>query len=521
VLLDRKTKWVEEAEVIVVGYGGAGAVTAITAHDAGAKVLIVEKQPSDTPTQVRHTPNTRMSAGAWFSPAEVEKAILYLEGMVKISNETLDSERKELIKVFSQYLTDNTEWMKGMGVELGKRGSLNPSLVTMMVPDGGMVQHCDFPKLPGSDCSYLAFAKADGEYRYGAALFKKLSEAVQKRGIRVMWGTQAINLLTRNGEVCGVNSRSNGKEFALRACRAVVLTCGGFEFNPWMKENYLRVSPAFFYGNPGNTGDGINMALEIGAALWHMNNASWRVIMKFPGFPIAFSIQHHTACILVDRRGQRFANERFKQNAFGYELTNYDTHAMCYSKVPCYWIFDEKRKKLAPLASPYGPCNPPGGIGGDHYYIWSDDNEKEIDRGWVIRATNIEELAKKISADPDNGGMMSSALLQASIERYNDHCEKGEDPDFQKGKDWLIPIEGPPYYAVKLWPGGPNTQGGPRRNLKGQVLRPDGSPIPRLYSAGELGSVWGMLYQGGGNIAECIAFGRISGPNAAAEKRRK
>jgi hypothetical protein len=178
VFLDRKTKWKEEAEVIVVGYGGAGAVTAITAHDAGAKVLIIEKQPSDTPTQVRHTPNTRMSAGAWFSPAEVGKTILYLEGMVKISNETLDRERKELIKTFSQYLTDNTEWMKGIGVELGKRDSLNPSLVTLMVPEGGMVQHCDYPKLPGSDCSYLAFAKADGEYRYGAALFKSLSKAV-------------------------------------------------------------------------------------------------------------------------------------------------------------------------------------------------------------------------------------------------------------------------------------------------------------------------------------------------------
>ena len=116
---------------------------------------------------------------------------------------------------------------------------------------------------------------------------------------------------------------------------------------------------------------------------------------------------------------------------------------------------------------------------------------------------------------------MSGDLLRASIERYNDHCMKEEDPDFQKPKECLKPIEGPPYYAVKLWPGGPNTQGGPRRNLKGQVLRPNGSPITKLYSAGELGSVWGMLYQGGGNIAECIAFGRISGLNAAAEKKRK
>jgi succinate dehydrogenase/fumarate reductase flavoprotein subunit len=334
-----------------------------------------------------------------------------------------------------------------------------------------------------------------------------------------MWGTRAINLLTHKGEIAGVNVRSNNEDFALRASRGVVLTSGGFEFNPWMKENYLRMTPTHFYGNPDNTGDGINMALEVGAALWHMNNASWRVVMKFPDFPIAFSIQHHTACLLVDRSGRRFANERFNQNAFGYELTNYDTHAMCYPKVPCYWIFDEKRRTVAPLASPYGPCNPPGGIAGDHYYIWSEDNQKEIDRGWVIQAENLEELARKISTDPDNRGMMSSSTLQESIGRYNSFCKEGLDRDFNKPKEWLKPVEGPPYYAVKLWPGGPNTQGGPRRSLKGQVLRPDGSPIPRLYSAGELGSVWGMLYQGGGNIAECIAFGRISGLNATSEKR--
>jgi succinate dehydrogenase/fumarate reductase flavoprotein subunit len=439
--------------------------------------------------------------------------------MVKISNETLDGERKELIKTFSQYLTDNTEWMRGRGIEPGGRESVNPSLAASNLTEDGKVKHSDFPRLPGSDCSYLLYAKADGKYRYGAALFKSLSEAVQRRRIPVLWDARAIHLLTRNGSVCGVKIRSNGKEYGIRASRAVILTCGGFEFNEWMKENYLRLSPAHFYGNPGNTGDGINMTLEIGAALWHMNNASWRVIMKFPDFPIAFSIQHHTDCILVDRRGRRFANERFKQNAFGYELTNYDTQAMFYPKVPCYWIFDERRRAAAPLAGPYGPSNPPGGIEGESYYVWSQHNQKEIDRGWVIRAASLEDLAQKLSADPDNGGSMSSSILQESIRRYNDHCKRGEDPDYQKPKEWLRAVEGPPYYAVKLWPGGPNTQGGPRRNLRGQVLRPDNRPIPRLYSAGELGSVWGMLYQGGGNLAECVAYGRISGSNAAAESR--
>ena len=82
----------------------------------------------------------------------------------------------------------------------------------------------------------------------------------------------------------------------------------------------------------------------------------------------------------------------------------------------------------------------------------------------------------------------------------------------------LAPIAQPPFYAIEISPCFINTQGGPRRNEKGQIVRPDGNPIRRLYSAGELGSIFGYLYQGGGNLGECMAFGRISGRNAAAEK---
>jgi len=81
----------------------------------------------------------------------------------------------------------------------------------------------------------------------------------------------------------------------------------------------------------------------------------------------------------------------------------------------------------------------------------------------------------------------------------------------------LEPILEKPFYAVELSPSMLNTQGGPRRNEKGQVVRPNGTPIPRLYSAGELGSIYSYLYQGTGNIGECLAFGRISGRNVAAE----
>ena len=521
--MERQVRWDDEAEVVVVGYGGAGAVTAITAHDAGAKVIVLEKQPHDTPTKIIHTPNTRMSAGHWLCPTDPEKAAQYIQGMMKIANEPMDAERNEMISVFARYLVENTDWMQKIGVKLEAASGIGQSADLRMGIEarisGGKTFIADFSELPGAECSAYNSPQTIGKYRNGAALFKALYEAVGSRKIPVLWETPSVRLIAEEGKVRGVVARRGSKEIRIRASRAVVLTCGGFEFDEWMKQNYLRAYPVHFYGNPGNTGDGIKMAMEVGANLWHMNNASWRVTMKFPDFPIAFSTQRHeTASIFVDKRGNRFTNERYKVHSFGYELTNYDCYAMCYPKVPCYWIFDDKRRGLGPLASYHGACNPPGGIMGEIFYIWDEDNQKEIDRGWIMKASSMEGLAKQIQADPDNNGLMSLSTLEATVRRYNDFCREGEDRDFHKRSEWLQPLEDPPYFAVKLWPGGPNTQGGPKRNTQAQILRVDNTPVPRLYSAGELGSVWGMMYQGAGNLAECIAFGRIAGSNAASEK---
>ena len=145
-------KWMEEADVVVVGYGGAGAVTAIAAHDAGAKVLLLEKQPSDTPSQTRHTPSTRMSGGFWHCPTDLDKSILYQEGLAKIANETLDAERKELLSVFAQYLVSNTDWMKNIGVETGGDESISPNFIRDLGPDARIVEGrlfgSDFPESP-------------------------------------------------------------------------------------------------------------------------------------------------------------------------------------------------------------------------------------------------------------------------------------------------------------------------------------------------------------------------------------
>ncbi len=116
-------------------------------------------------------------------------------------------------------------------------------------------------------------------------------------------------------------------------------------------------------------------------------------------------------------------------------------------------------------------------------------------------------LSKRWSAQILNGYPSSNRLLESDV-NHEGAFEYASAPL----NSFLVLISNPPYFAIQLWPGAPNTQGGPRRNEKAQVVDTKGMPIPRLYSAGELGSIFGMLYpSGGGNLAECITFGRIAG----------
>ena len=99
-----------------------------------------------------------------------------------------------------------------------------------------------------------------------------------------------------------------------------------------------------------------------------------------------------------------------------------------------------------------------------------------------------------------------------------DLAKKGVDPDFNRSRNGLNPIEKAPFYAVAIYPTMYNTQGGPKRNAKCEIVDPFDQPIPRLYSAGEMGSFWGWMYNGGGNNCECLCTGQIAARNAVAQK---
>ena len=517
----RFPKWDREADVIVVGYGAAGAATAITARDEGADVVILEKLPSDAMdesgkiTEVKHSPITRVSSGLVLSPSNADDAYAYQKMMNGAYG--IDDVPEEMLRVWAEMLVQGYDWLRML------KGGEVFSLVEEL--GSGGVGGKRYEGFPGVTATRLV-QNPQG----GAGLFRCLADTVGDRGARVMYSTPAKELVQNptTKEILGVIAEHEGERISIKARRGVVLTCGGFEFNKEMQATYLRIWPFYAPGGPGNTGDGVNMALKVGADLWHMNNLSgglggwwpdfhacfhcdpWDAQARggyganqyYDGAPIAQSPPSYSA-ILVDRNGRRFVSETHKPYTFYWDLLRFDAEKAEFSRIPSHVIFDHKTVEKGPVAGVSGPTGPL------KIYEWSHDNSKEIAKGWLRKADTISELAELAGIPTDN--------LEETVSNWNQYCRDGRDAELGREPSTLVPIDTPPYYEVIQWPSA-NTLGGARRDKNAQILDPDGNPIPRLYSSGEFGSIYGFLYQRGGNLAECIAFGRIAGKNVSGEK---
>ena len=280
-------------------------------------------------------------------------------------------------------------------------------------------------------------------------------------------------------------AESQGREIAVRANRAVILATGGYEYDQKALQNNIKGYPIYATGSPGNQGDGLRMAQKVGAALWHMNGVSCSLGIKVPDFETAFpGMISAPGYILIDKRGRRFMNEKAVESHAGLlAVDHYDTHALEFPRIPCYAIFDE-RARLA------GPISRLAGLGAaGRAYRWSKDNGAEIKKGWIIQASTLADLAGKLR--------MEAAILEETVAKWNADVRNGRDTLFNRPitpgpeerpayKDFVssvlsAPIDTPPYYGLALYPCLINTQGGPKRNAKAQVLDPFDQPIPRLY----------------------------------------
>jgi succinate dehydrogenase/fumarate reductase flavoprotein subunit len=476
-------KWDREADVIIVGYGFAGVAAAIVAHDAGARVLILEKAP-----EKYKGGNSRVSGNGIFWPDDIEKAKIYFTAM---SGAHMDHISDEMLHVWAVEMHANRAWLEKLGWEPFRYGG------------------AEFPDLPGADCVYR-FLHRSGPVGEARLWYDVTEPAMAARNIQTLYETPVFTLLRREAEIAGVVAERNGKRINVRANRAIILACGGFENNETMIRDYVNHIPrAATMGTPYNTGDGIRMAVEVGADLWHMDNvAGPAFLFKAPDQPVATMIRMPAPnFILVGKDGTRFVAEGdpLGMSNHGKILRNGRWVPMpC--PLPVFLVFDETFRAGGGIGG-----KPAGWTMGWDFafglYDWSGDNGREIQKGWIKKASTIRELAAAMNLSPD--------ALDGTVGRYNGFARESEDRDFARAPRSLGMIQTPPFYAMELTPTFLNTQGGPRRNKDAQIVDADSKPIPRLYSAGELGSIYGFRYNGGGNLGECIAFGRIAGGNAA------
>jgi hypothetical protein len=540
-------KWDKETDVVVVGCGGAGTTAAITAHDAGAKVIIVEKAPEGGG-------NSRIGGGqfSYSTPEKKDNAAAYLYAAYN------GTTPKDVCQALADEMVNNGGWLKKMGVSYNTPSVLN----------GG-----DFKGLPGSDGIGTGMMNALGWY-------KIIEKHIKDRGIEIMFDSPATELIQHpaSKEILGVKVKSQGRYMFIKARKGVVLCSGGFEFNEDMIKNYLRPSTIKFTGWIYNTGDGIKMAQAVGADLWHMNmiaSALYTIVTPESKMGWIYPEPKGSSFILVTKYGQRFMKEGDwfpHRSIMGYSIWDWrsDRKDTEYPCCPHYMIFDETTRLAGGIGSTMGGMGvtatptwlgglatsweesgsamvlmaeegaggraggAPGGMpGGDRSGApggssgggtpggsskWSRDNSVEIQKGFIKKADTIAELARVI------GGEMTADTLTATVTRWNGFCDAGVDSDFGRtnARGGMTPrslekVQRPPFYAIELWPGGFSTCGGPRKNAKGQVLGVDGNPIKRLYEAGSLGHTCGQVYSmSGANYCEVFVWGRISGRNVAA-----
>jgi succinate dehydrogenase/fumarate reductase flavoprotein subunit len=491
-------EWNAEADVVIIGYGAAGANAAIAAHDAGAEALVLEKMP--TPGG-----NSGVSAGAMVIPENLADALEYYRAL---SFGTAD---EELTRGFAEAMVGIPELLTRLGAEFGILRKEPPY----------------FPALLDCNVRRIQFNPT------GLKGFEFLSNLVEKRKIRIMFRSPAKALIQNpeTKEVLGVEGEAEGKKIHIRAKKGVILACGGYEYNREMlgSFNFPGLSDFIYpWGNPGNTGDGIRMALEAGAALWHTASIEWgalcaRAPSREFGMAIGLGVGRampEGSFIFVNKYGKRFMKEdkNLIHRKDSLEILYFDHERAEYRNLPAYVIFDENYRRRGPIACTLkffeGLWGGPVGYPMIHkVYEWSDDNSSEIEKGWIIKADTIHELATKIRVDEQS--------LEETLAKFESYSTDGKDSDFGRPGNSLAPVKIPPFYALELALSLVNTQGGPKHDRQCRVLDFDNKPIPRLYAAGELGSFFGFLYQGGNNYPEAWAFGEIAGREAAAEKPLK
>jgi succinate dehydrogenase/fumarate reductase flavoprotein subunit len=537
----RNRSWTSETDVLVIGSGGAALVAALVAHDQGARVRLVERtdviggttavsgggmymplhhhrSPDNSDTRedaldyVRAAAAGRVDDGRLVNFVDNAAAVLrYLEDKTPLRTEEF------VMPDYQPYLPGSRPLGRGVEASLWDPSVLGPwarrirpgHVFSAPALVGEFTQWGALLRPENARMDLIAERLERGLVATGNAMVGMLLKGCLDRGIDIQLETRATELIVDEGRLSGAYALQEDRPVQL-AARAVVLACGGFEWDAGLCSTYLPGRMTHPNSPPYNEGDGLRMAMAVGADLDNMTEAWWFPSVAVPGelyagralARLSFPERHAPHSMIVNRRGERFVNEATNYNDMPKAFQSFDARTFGLANSPAWAIVDSRYRKTYTLLT-----LPPG----------------SSDPDWLDQDVTLTGLASKVGIDPEG--------LRQGVARFNHLCELGRDLDFGRGEnsydqfmgDAFAPhptlgaIEEPPFYAVPIHSGTMGTKGGPRVNVHGQILDVRGSPIPGLYGAGNaVGSMAGPAnWGGGGTLGPALVEAWMAGRHAA------
>ena len=488
-----------DADVVVVGAGGAGMTAAITAAAEGKSVVILESQSMVGGNSVRATGG--MNAGKtvyqdeneFGESAGVEKT-LKTAAEKYADNETITALAKTVSEQWAAYQAnptgyfDSVELME-LDTMIGGKGINDPELVeTLCANSADAIDWLDEHGITLHNVSSFGGASVKRIHRpvnaegktvsVGSYMIPLLQENCEKAGVKMMLDTTATEILTdANGAAVGVKATGASGETVTVNAKAVVLATGGFGANLDMVVKYKPELKGFMTTNaPGIQGQGIEMAQAIGAATVDMDQIQIHPTVEANTAALITEGLRGDGAVLINAEGKRFIDEVGTRDVVSAaEIAQTGSYS--------WLVVDQAMVDASSVIQGY------------------------IKKGYTVTGSTYEELGKAMGVD--------AAAFAETMEKWNGYVEAKNDPDFGR-TSFANPLNTAPYYAVKVTAGVHHTMGGLKINANTEVLNEKGEVIPGLFAAGEVtGGVHGANRLGGNAVADFTVFGRIAGAAAS------
>ncbi len=488
-----------DADVVVIGAGGAGMTAAMTAADAGQKVVILESQAMVGGNSARATGGMNAAKTVYQDENEFDQAAgvektLATAAEKYADNETITALAKTVSEQWAAYQAnptgyfDSVELME-LDTMVGGKGINDPELVkTLCEGTADAIDWLDENGITLHNVSSFGGASVKRIHRpvneegkvvsVGAYMIPLLQENCEKRGIDIVLNTTVDTILTdANGAAVGVSGTDKDGNTVVVNAKSVILATGGFGANLDMVTQYKPELAGFMTTNAaGAQGQGIEMATAIGAGTVDMDQIQIHPTVEANTAALITEGLRGDGAILVNANGERFVDEVGTRDVVSAaEIAQPGSYS--------WLIVDQAMADASSVIQGY------------------------IKKGYTKTGATYEELAKELDVDP--------ATFANTMETWNGYVEAKNDPDFGR-TSFANPLNNGPYYAIKVTAGVHHTMGGVTINSATEVLKEDGTVIPGLFAAGEVtGGVHGANRLGGTAVADFVVFGRIAGESAA------